>query len=168
MPDDKIPAPDAQTLDNFLRAEAKKLRAKDTPPTTRKAWEERRTALRKAMFAAMGPAPEKDCPLEPRVVGTLKRDGYQIEKIIFESQPRHHVTATLYLPAGQPPCPAVLVSSGHSRPGRIVERRGSAPVAEGYIGCGAGVGEAWAGFWRSGWPLASQARIPPSRWARRV
>jgi cephalosporin-C deacetylase-like acetyl esterase len=60
-------------------------------------------------------------PLNPRVVGKLAGDGCQIEKVIFESQPRHHVTATLYLPNNRPPYPGVLVSSGHSRPGKAAE-----------------------------------------------
>jgi cephalosporin-C deacetylase-like acetyl esterase len=60
-------------------------------------------------------------PLNPRVVGKLASDGCQIEKVIFESQPRHHVTATLYLLNSSPPYPAVLVSSGHSRPGKAAD-----------------------------------------------
>jgi cephalosporin-C deacetylase-like acetyl esterase len=82
-----------------------------------KAYQER---LRKAFTEHLGGFPERT-PLNSRVVGKLPSDGYQIEKIIFESQPRHHVTATLYLPSGQPPYPAVLVSSGHSRPGKAAD-----------------------------------------------
>jgi cephalosporin-C deacetylase-like acetyl esterase len=82
-----------------------------------KAYQDR---LRKSFSEQLGGFPERS-PLNARVVGKLPGDGCQIEKIIFESQPRHHVTATLYLPAGQPPYPAVLVSSGHSRPGKAAE-----------------------------------------------
>src|SRR5262245_42079763 len=54
----------------------------------------------KALFTdQLGGFPERT-PLNGRVVGKLAGAGFQIEKIIFESQPRHHVTATLYLPAG--------------------------------------------------------------------
>jgi cephalosporin-C deacetylase-like acetyl esterase len=82
-----------------------------------KAYQER---LRKQMIASLGGFPERS-QLNGRVVGKLPGDGYQIEKVIFESQPRHHVTATLYLPATAPPYPAVLVSSGHSRPGKAAD-----------------------------------------------
>src|SRR5262245_54984202 len=98
MPDEKIPAPDAQTLDNFLRAEARTLREKDAAPATRQAWEERRSSLRKSMFTAMGSFPDKDCQLEPKVLGVLKRDGYRIERVIFQSRPDVWVTASAYVP----------------------------------------------------------------------
>ncbi len=53
-------------------------------------------------------------PLNPKVVGTLKRDGYRIEKVVFESQPGLFVTANLYLPdSGKPPYPAILFPLGH-------------------------------------------------------
>jgi len=76
--------------------------------------------LRKSFVEHLGGFPERT-PLNPRVVGKLPGDGFQIEKIIFESQPRHHVTATLYLPNAAPRFPAVLVSSGHSRPGKAAD-----------------------------------------------
>jgi cephalosporin-C deacetylase-like acetyl esterase len=76
--------------------------------------------LRKRMIDALGGFPERT-PLNGQVVGKLQGDGFQIEKVIFESQPRHHVTATLYLPNSAPPHPAVLVSSGHSRPGKAAD-----------------------------------------------
>lgn len=114
MADDKIPQPDASTLDNFLRAEAKKLREKDQPPATRKEWHDRRATLIKRMREAMGPVPDKDCPLEPRIIGTLKRDGYSIEKVIFQSRPDIWVTASAYVPTNvKDKVPAVLVVHGH-------------------------------------------------------
>lgn len=73
----------------------------------------------KAFFARkLGGFPRRS-PLNARVVGKLDGDGHRIEKIIFESQPGHHVTATLYLPKSKPPWPGVVVASGHSRTGRM-------------------------------------------------
>jgi len=74
---------------------------------------------------AIGGLPERT-PLNPRVVAKEKRDGYRIEKIIFESRPRHYVTAMLYLPGEDPdataaPCPGVLVPCGHSQNGKAIE-----------------------------------------------
>src|SRR3954471_11415849 len=51
--------------------------------------------LRQLMIQQLGGFPGRT-PLNARVVGKLAGDGCQIEKIIFESQPQHHVTATLY------------------------------------------------------------------------
>src|SRR6266511_4171453 len=120
MADDKLPVPDSKTLDNFLRAQGAALRASDRPPATLQEWQERRAKLRQSMFAAMGTeppvadAPGSPCPLEPRVLGTLKRDGYAIDKVIFQSRPDVWVTASAYVPAGvKGKAPAVLVVHGH-------------------------------------------------------
>jgi cephalosporin-C deacetylase-like acetyl esterase len=57
--------------------------------------------------------------LHPRVTGTLKRDGYHIDKLIFESQPHFYVTANVYVPDSvRGPYPAVLGTAGHSEPGK--------------------------------------------------
>src|SRR5438046_5474876 len=52
--------------------------------------------LRERMLADVGGFPEKTA-LNARVVGTLERSKYRIEKILFESQPHFYVTANLYL-----------------------------------------------------------------------
>ena len=63
----------------------------------------------------IGGLPAARTPLNPRVTGTLQRDGYRVEKILFESQPNFFVTASLYIPTtGKGPFPAVLQPTGHS------------------------------------------------------
>jgi dienelactone hydrolase/pimeloyl-ACP methyl ester carboxylesterase len=116
MADDKLTPPDSKTLDNFLRAQGAAMRAKDRPPATRKEWQERRVKLRQSMFEAMGESAEStsDRGLEPRILGTLKLDGYTIEKLIFQSRPYVWVTASAYVPMGvKGKVPAVLVVHGH-------------------------------------------------------
>lgn len=70
--------------------------------------------------SSLGQQPERT-PLKPRIVGTLSRPGYRIEKVIFESRPQHHTTALMYLPEGQGPFPGVLVPCGHSANGKAYE-----------------------------------------------
>jgi cephalosporin-C deacetylase-like acetyl esterase len=82
--------------------------------------ERRQKDLRTFFLATLGDLPERT-PLNPRVVGTIKRDNYRVEKIIFESRPRHHVTSNLYLPEGQGPFPGVLLPCGHSDNGKAGE-----------------------------------------------
>jgi cephalosporin-C deacetylase-like acetyl esterase len=73
----------------------------------------RRQFVREQILKAIGGLPERT-PLNARTVATLERDGYRIEKVVFESQPQFYVTANLYLPAArQPPFPAVLYPLGH-------------------------------------------------------
>lgn len=80
----------------------------------------RQERLRKQFVAALGGFPQKT-PLNAKTVGTLKRDGYRIEKVIYESRPEHHVTANLYIPDGDGPFPAVLMPLGHSSNGKAAD-----------------------------------------------
>jgi cephalosporin-C deacetylase-like acetyl esterase len=86
--------------------------------STPEALAQRRKFVRERILHAIGGLPERT-PLNARTVGTLERDGYRIEKIIFESQPKFYVTANLYLPtSGQAPYPAVLYPLGHELGGK--------------------------------------------------
>jgi cephalosporin-C deacetylase-like acetyl esterase len=80
----------------------------------------RQKVLREKFVAALGGFPEKT-PLNAKTVGTLKRDGYRIEKVIYESRPEHHVTANLYIPEGNGPFPGVVMPLGHSQNGKAAE-----------------------------------------------
>ncbi|WP_210519083.1 alpha/beta hydrolase family protein [Hymenobacter terricola] len=62
----------------------------------------------------LGPLPART-PLHAQVTGKLARAGFRIEKIIYESTPRHHVTANLYVPAGKAKKPGVLLFCGHEQ-----------------------------------------------------
>ncbi|MEO8496010.1 MAG: acetylxylan esterase, partial [Planctomycetota bacterium] len=76
--------------------------------------------LRAFFVQQLGGFPERT-PLNAKTVRTIKADGYRIELVIYESQPRHHVTANLYIPDGAGPFPGVVVSSGHSRTGKTAD-----------------------------------------------
>jgi len=78
--------------------------------------------MRSAFVEHLGGFPRRT-PLNARVVGTLDGDGYHVEKVIYESQPLHYVTALVYLPDAKPPFPVVLVPSGHSRDGKVSYQR---------------------------------------------
>ncbi len=67
------------------------------------------------LLAMLGGLPAERTPLNLRRAGSIDRGEYRIEKIIYESQPRFYVTASLYVPqTGKPPYPAVLQPVGHS------------------------------------------------------
>lgn len=137
MPDTVLPKPQPQAFDNLMRAQAQALRAKDEPPKTRAEWQKRRPALRTAMFAAMGPFPDKPCALDARAAGTLKRSGYRIEKILFQSRPDLWVTSHLYLPEpAKGNYPAILVVHGHwagARRDPVVQARCLGLVKLGFV-----------------------------------
>jgi len=74
--------------------------------------------VRSKIQTCFGPWPAKT-PLNSRITGTLERDAYKIEKVIFESRPGFPVTANLYVPKTQKlPLPAVIGTCGHGDPGK--------------------------------------------------
>jgi cephalosporin-C deacetylase-like acetyl esterase len=109
-----MPKP-AETFDAYVHARGDALRDGDKTPANLAAWTARRAELRKKMFAAMGePAQEKKpCELSPKVVATLKRKGYRIENVLFQSRPDVWVTANAYVPDLKGKAPAVLCVHGH-------------------------------------------------------
>jgi hypothetical protein len=75
--------------------------------------------LRRKALGLIGGLPETKTPLHARVTGTIRLDGYRIEKLVFESLPGLHVTALVYVPDGPAgPRPAVLLACGHSPLGK--------------------------------------------------
>jgi cephalosporin-C deacetylase-like acetyl esterase len=75
----------------------------------------RREPLRRELERSLGvgrlPWPPA---LKPKVVGTLRRQGYRVEKILYETLPGMQVPAHLYVPEGRDaPAPAVLFYPGH-------------------------------------------------------
>ena len=76
--------------------------------------------LREFFVEQLGGFPDRS-PLNSKTVGTIKAGGYRIEKVIYDSQPNHRITANLYLPDGDGPFAAVVVSSGHSRTAKTAD-----------------------------------------------
>src|SRR5215467_1402108 len=61
-------------------------------------------------------------PLEAQKVGSFEREGYRVEKILYQSRPKFHIPANLYIPTvGMPPFPAVLFQMGHSDNGKAYD-----------------------------------------------
>ena len=78
-------------------------------------------SVRKKIRQSFGPNPERT-PLRARITGTVERDAYKIEKVIFESRPGFLVTGNFYLPQGWKfPLPGVIGVCGHSANGKAAE-----------------------------------------------
>lgn len=57
-------------------------------------------------------------PLNASVQGVSKKDGYRIEKVLYESRPGYYVTGAIYIPNGlKEKAPAIFYACGHSRTG---------------------------------------------------
>jgi cephalosporin-C deacetylase-like acetyl esterase len=81
---------------------------------TRNEWMKRQTFVREKIFELVGPFPEKT-PLNPKITGTIKKDGYRIDKIVFEAMPGYFVTGCIYVPdVIKGKIPAILNVCGHN------------------------------------------------------
>ncbi|WP_223301990.1 S9 family peptidase [Haladaptatus sp. R4] len=83
---------------------------------------------------AIGGLPDERCELRAERTGRLRRDGYDVENVVFESLPDFHVTANVYVPReardertdessgeredGNRAFPGVLFFCGHSDLGK--------------------------------------------------
>ncbi|APW58894.1 hypothetical protein BSF38_00303 [Paludisphaera borealis] len=113
-------------------------------------WEARRAAIREALLDVIGLRGvwPPSWPLQARVGETLRRDGYTIEKLTYESWPGMAVPALLYVPDRIPPekAPGVASISGHhykaSKAADFVQarnvnlvRRGCVVLSYDYMNC---------------------------------
>lgn len=115
LPASAADAPPRNEYLEFIRAQAKALRAADKPPTSLDDWRPRKEAIRAHLRDAWGGFPAEPCPLEPKKLGELKRDGYRVEKIVFQTRPGVWMTANAYVPDRPGKLPAILQVHGHWR-----------------------------------------------------
>lgn len=103
---------------HFLTGEAFKLldlrEGKISQIKTKDELLQRQAEVRHTMWDILGPFPEKT-PLNAKITSTVKKNGYCVENVIYESLPGFYVTASLFIPAKvKKPAPAILFCSGHS------------------------------------------------------
>lgn len=78
-------------------------------------WEERQALVKKKLNDIVGPFPEKT-PLNPQITGVLEKDGFRVEKVIFEAMPDYFVTGAVFVPDGiKGKVPAILNFIGHNQ-----------------------------------------------------
>jgi len=118
-------------------------------PESREAWLGKREGLRQDILRRIGlddlvPA---TWDLKVQTKGTLRREGYRIEKLTFESYPGKAVAALLYVPEGAPGrVPGVVSITGHTLTSKVADYlqqrsvnlalRGCAVLAYDYLGYG--------------------------------
>ena len=111
---------DEPTFLNFIQTQAAGLQAPLSVPQSMAEWREQRARIRQQLENAWGGFPVEPSPLNARIVGTLQRDGYRVEKVVFQTMPDVWMTANAYVP--EPAAeevdtrrPAVLCVHGHWR-----------------------------------------------------
>jgi len=77
-------------------------------------WKQRQRQVQQTLHDIVGPFPERT-PLNAKVTGVVTKEGYRVEKIVFESMPGYLVTAALFVPSNlTEKRPAILNVIGHS------------------------------------------------------
>ncbi len=107
-------AREVAVLDNLEQRASRALAAIPRARNRREA-DAARPELRRRLLQSLG-LPRLPWPpdFRPRIVGTLDRPGYRIEKIVYQTLPDMQVPAHLYIPGGlNRPAPAVLFYPGH-------------------------------------------------------
>ena len=88
----------AKTFQSFIQKQYSELRKDDRPPASLEEWKRQRVTLRENLLKAWGGFPETPCDLEPRILGGFQREGYRVEKLIFQTRPGVWMTANAYVP----------------------------------------------------------------------
>lgn len=92
--------------------------------------------LRAKIWEKTGVSYDGSLPLDVQEFGTVKKEGYHITKLIYQSRPGIYVTGLLYVPEGKGPFPAVLQMHGHNPEGKFGENPQNMSlslVKEGYV-----------------------------------
>lgn len=77
-------------------------------------WQKKQASVRQKLWDILGPFPEKT-PLNAKITSNVKKDGYKVENVIYESLPGYYVTASIFIPDKvKKLAPAILFCSGHS------------------------------------------------------
>ncbi|HEX29686.1 TPA: hypothetical protein ENG04_06360 [Candidatus Poribacteria bacterium] len=129
--------PDGEVMPRYFRKLMKLFASEFVRVKTKEDWDRHREKLRSYLLLSLGELPDERTSLEPRILGEIRRDGYLIRKLIFQSRPNLFVTANLYLPIDlHAPAPAILSVHGHfngAKTNPIVQTRNIALAKRGYV-----------------------------------
>ncbi len=96
--DDVLGGKGQAMANKFVRDQVIALSKRPTPANL-SVFEKLRKERKKELLKSLGldPMPVRT-PLNARITGTIQRNGYHIEKLVFESRPRFYVTGHVYVP----------------------------------------------------------------------
>ena len=81
---------------------------------TKSEWMKRQAFVKDKIMELVGPFPERT-PLNQKITATIKKEGYRVDKIVFEAMPGYYVTGCIYVPDGiKGKIPAILNVCGHN------------------------------------------------------
>ena len=88
-------------------------------PQTKEEWSTRREELKEDILRHANVSYHPDLPLTCKKTGEYEMEGFSIKNIYFQTRPDVYATANLYIPQGNGPFPAVVITMGHARNGKL-------------------------------------------------
>jgi dienelactone hydrolase len=84
-------------------------------PKTVAAWNAQRAKVKAIVVRSLGELPPRPSPLKVRTIRVDRREGYTVEKFVFDNGAESEVPGYIAIPAKRAgPCPAILTMHGHS------------------------------------------------------
>jgi len=134
---DVLSQPYERMMENHFTRLADELSDRRPDYSRKSEWLRHRRSVRAKLIQALGGFPEERCPLNAQITGRLERDGYAIEKLLYQSRPGFYVTAAVYVPTdSRLPAPAILCPHGHWQNGHYhpeVQSRMIGLAKRGYV-----------------------------------
>ncbi|WP_343699871.1 acetylxylan esterase [Chitinophaga sp.] len=116
-----LSAQQSDPIRHALEQQAAKAFHARTLPRSAAAWKQQRAALYQKIMRHSGAVTNHTLPPDMRETGRLNMQGYSIRSIYFQTRPGVYATASLYVPEGEGPFPAVVLTHGHWQGGRNSE-----------------------------------------------
>nr|WP_121272751.1 acetylxylan esterase [Pedobacter schmidteae] len=96
-----------------LKKAAKAAASRLKLPSSKSDWERYKQNLKLKIGQSAGIYINHNLPLKMQQTAELQMEGFSIKNILFQTRPGVYATANLYVPNGQGPFPAVVVTHGH-------------------------------------------------------
>ena len=140
LPQDRLPKvfrdQSVDLIEKALRREAAVAYQTHPVPADGKTWAGHREELLGRIRRASGFRQYPSLPLDLQETGRIDRKGYSIRRVAFRTRPGVVTTASLYVPEGKGPFPAVVSLHGHWYGGHtaeIVQSIGHTLALNGYV-----------------------------------
>lgn len=105
-------------------------------PAEAKTWEDTKVAFKNKIRLKTGLTVDHTLPLQLLETGKVQADGFHMKNIRFQTRPNVYATASLYVPDGAGPFPAVVVTHGHwpdARRSEIFQSVAQVLAGSGYV-----------------------------------
>ncbi|QGW27418.1 alpha/beta hydrolase family protein [Phnomibacter ginsenosidimutans] len=119
-----------------LRKEARRLFNSHKEPATLSEWEVKRKKITVSIIEKAGIEFYPNLPLSIHVTNSISFPQYNVQSIYFQTMPGVYSTASIYIPKGEGPYPAIVNTHGHiehARRAKSVQERAHLLAQNGFV-----------------------------------